>query len=152
MKVYVWSPGWCERKYLNHLVLGSIFFKCQISISTSMCKNVSTIVHVIILVAIPTHTQKVARWWFQIFFIFVPICGNDPILMGWTHQLGCRWNSLLLYHYGKSESSQSMISSKKFLKEILVAVCSQDLSNLLGSGFSYRKPKSCSKDIHCLVK
>ena len=38
---------------------------------------------------------KVARWWFDIFFIFHPDpWGNDPILTnifqrGWNHQLGC---------------------------------------------------------------
>ena len=27
-----------------------------------------------------THTQTETRWWFQTFFIFTPIWGNDPIL------------------------------------------------------------------------
>ncbi len=33
----------------------------------------------------------VVRWWFQIFLIFIPIWGNDPIWifqMDWNHQLG----------------------------------------------------------------
>ena len=39
-------------------------------------------------------TKKFAGWWFQIFFIFTPIWGNDAILtnifrMGWIHQLIC---------------------------------------------------------------
>ena len=39
-------------------------------------------------------TSKVSRWWFQIFFIFTPIWGNDLNLthifqLGWfNHQLG----------------------------------------------------------------
>ena len=37
--------------------------------------------------------QCLSRWWFQIFFIFIPTWGNDPIWlitnifqMGWNHQ------------------------------------------------------------------
>ena len=35
--------------------------------------------------------NKTSRWWFQIFFVFTPTWGNDPILsnifqMGWNHQ------------------------------------------------------------------
>ena len=41
----------------------------------------------------------ITGWWFQIFFIFIPVWGNDPIWlsnifqMGWNHQLDniCVW-------------------------------------------------------------
>ena len=37
-------------------------------------------------------SSNITRWWFQIFFIFIPTWGNDPIWliffqMGWNHQL-----------------------------------------------------------------
>ena len=44
------------------------------------------------LVCFPTCTIM-TRWWFQIFFIFTPICGRFPFWlynifqMGWNHQL-----------------------------------------------------------------
>ena len=41
--------------------------------------------------------EWLARWWFQIFFIFTPTCGNDPIWLiffkwGWNHQLVSLYN------------------------------------------------------------
>ena len=55
-------------------------------------------------------TTTLARWWFQRFFIFTPIWGNDPILsnifeMGWNHQLA--WEKGVFEKPGTGNSGKS---------------------------------------------
>ena len=48
------------------------------------------------------HATNMTRWWFQIFFMFTPTWGNDPIWLiffqrGWNHQLDEQWQKSLWF-------------------------------------------------------